>query len=596
MVDAMTESINKNYYVALYQAILSKDPVKTAKLDELSDKEQEYYPNEFPKLDYEVIFADNDPENFIKELIKSDVIFYKEYIASKKEIFKHYLIASYQYASVSSVEGIKKLIDMTLEEKINYTNEFPELDYDQIFADNNPDDILDEFLITEDGELELLAYDLLNPLASDETIAKRKESFEEINQYPLIKYCPNPYLDQAIIESIASKTYSKIFNYSEFKFSLEQLISKSDILSECITAAALDVNDSLTIVLVGEEMTDFDPTTPSNNGGYFLISANQIVVTNAGERTSSQLIAHEFAHKLMNLLFNDGANPYPKDDVEIKIKYHKAIKEVLLNIKELIQNDFGIDIKLKEDETTWDIGKKLAAILAPERISNDEALIKYLVDILQENNLNINQPITLLGSSYLEEVVFSLQFETADLMIKNGFELNHNMLVTAVALGYKQVIDWYLNQNDIDLNFRNQFGNTALDWSMDTETTKLLISAGAEVYSPRYFELICSINKNFIKVEKLSPLLSKNLEAITKLLALYLHSSYNENEEDREFIVMLPQVMAAELYEGKIVDILAPMKDYWEDVISPKFQEFETTHDESNLCLPLSGATSYFID
>lgn len=73
-------------------------------------------------------------------------------------------------------------------------------------------------------------------------------------------------------------------------------------------------------------------------------------------------------------------------------------------------------------------------------------------------------------------------------MIQNGFELSHDILITAVAGGHKEIIDWYLQQEDIDLNFRNKFGNTVLDWSNNHETTKLLISAGAEVYSARYFE------------------------------------------------------------------------------------------------------------
>ncbi len=596
----MTESINKNYYIALYQAIIQKDAIKTAKLDELNDKEKENYPNEFPEVDYDAIFVDNDPDDFTEELIKSDAEFYKECLVAQKAIFANYYIAYYQYLSISSVDKIKELTDIiSIEEKMNYPNEFPEVDYDAIFADSDFVDVVLGMLKTQDGKFREFICDLSNPLANDETIAKRKKLLEELKQYPLIKYCPNAYFGADIIDSLASVTYSKIFNYQQFKHSVEPSLSKSIVLKDCFASVALTplADNAPTIALVGEDITEFNPTRSKNVGGYHHSLINQLVVTNSNGKIHLPFMAHEFAHKLMDLLFDNNSNPYPKDDAEIKLKYHRAIKEVLLNIKEFIKNEFGIDFKLDDNETTWDIGKKLCTILFPEAIQGDELIIKGLVGILQENNLNINQSVSWLRNSYLEEVAYTLKFETADLMIKNGFELKHNILITAVAGGHKQLLDWYLEQENIDPNFQNQFGNSAIDWSEDAQITKLLISAGAEIYSSKYFEKICSVNDNFVGKKELPSSLKNNLEAIKWFLVLYLQSdSYDQAEEDCEFIVRLPQVIAEGLYEDKVINILAPLNQYWEDVVSPRATAFQNEHETDGICLPLPGEITHLID
>lgn len=256
----MTESVNKNHYIALYKAIITKDIAKTVKLGELNEEEEE-----------------------------------------------------------------------------NYPNEFPEIDYDEIFADNDPFDVLAKLLKTEDGFSEY-TYDLLNTLASDEKIAKRKELLEELKQYPLIKYCPNPDFGLNIIDNLASVTYSKLFSYAHFKSAIEFLITKSSVLVDCFASVALSVKDPFTIALVNENITSFNPTHSEYSGGYYNSLTNQLVVTNGNGKIHLPFLSHEFAHKLIHLLFNNKSNPYPKDDDETKTKYHQAIKEVLLNIKEFIKN------------------------------------------------------------------------------------------------------------------------------------------------------------------------------------------------------------------------------------------------------------------
>jgi hypothetical protein len=55
---------------------------------------------------------------------------------------------------------------------------------------------------------------------------------------------------------------------------------------------------------------------------------------------------------------------------------------------------------------------------------------------------------------------------------------------------------------------------------------------------------------------------------------MFYNQNYNKNDEDNEFIVRLPQIIAANLYEGEIVDILKPLDGYWRGVITPGAQEY----------------------
>lgn len=60
---------------------------------------------------------------------------------------------------------------------------------------------------------------------------------------------------------------------------------------------------------------------------------------------------------------------------------------------------------------------------------------------------------------------------------------------------------------------------------------------------------------------------------------------YDPRQEDSEFIVRLPQIIAGDLYEGKIVEILEPLAKYWQEVISPAAATYKEQHDISEICL-----------
>ena len=53
----------------------------------------------------------------------------------------------------------------------------------------------------------------------------------------------------------------------------------------------------------------------------------------------------------------------------------------------------------------------------------------------------------------------------------------------------------------------------------------------------------------------------------------FYNQNYDPSEEDDEFIVRLPQIIAGGLYEGKIVELLEPLVEYWQEKLSLQLQQ-----------------------
>ena len=66
---------------------------------------------------------------------------------------------------------------------------------------------------------------------------------------------------------------------------------------------------------------------------------------------------HEECHKLMDHIFENGTNPYFKNDATAKLDLKKAIKKILLNIASLYEIP---DLENLANLSTWDLGKKLS--------------------------------------------------------------------------------------------------------------------------------------------------------------------------------------------------------------------------------------------
>lgn len=374
---------------------------------------------------------------------------------------KNYCISLYKALLDKDIEKIKYLYDIENEDKSameQYPNEHPELNYQEIFQDADPVEFFINIIKT-DEELSRIVDQLTNQLATTQNLNRLEQNSIELKNYPLINYSPNPNFGAYLIENLASLTYSKIFDYATFKDAISNLVSKLPILDDIFSSISISCQSdkSFSAFLIGDNITEFTDTRPNGSTGYYS-TENYLVVTNPKKQLHLLHISHEFTHKLMDLLFNNSIDPYNKKSTEEKNKYHQAIRDTLLNIKEFIKNEFNFDIKIKDSETTWEIGKKLYPIL-----------------------------------------------------------------------------------------------------SQALESEKL----------------------------ELSEMQKDQLKAIETFLLVY--QNYKESAEDAEFIAMFPEIIVKNLYYGKTVDILLPISEYWEEVVSPKAYEYQATHDQSNICQPLLG-------
>jgi hypothetical protein len=589
----------KNLYISQYQAILEGNITKYITLTLYNNQERTDYPDEHPDLNYHDIFQDNNPEDTIDKLFESEAYkdFYTSYILKSKEISGNYNIACYQAMTTNNTHKLTILALLGYEAKMSYPNDHPEINYDDIFQDNDPDDVLRE-LLNSFTDFSMVLSDYHNPLSTVDSVSNRKESHLELMKHPLLDYCPNPEIGLSITDNLSSITYSTMFNKHFFREEISKLIHKSSILAEIFSSNAVSTTTAAektpSIALVSGDIQDHDPTFTSSTGGYNNHLTNMLVVTNKNQEINSPFLAHELSHKLMHLLFANDSNPYHKNSTEVETNYHQAIKKVLLNIKQFIKEAFDLDITIKDTDSTWEIGKKLSLILYPQHMKDND--IEDYISALKEHDLDINDRLPWLNySSTLRTTLRFLKFDIANELVKHGVETSPLTLMLESYLDNIEMLDWALSNNQVDnINYRDENGKSALDHAENPKIIETLISAGAKVYPPDYEEN-CSINPNYKEPQDLSPILTKQLDTLLWFLGA-LHLPYEKSEEDCEFIVRLPQIIAADLYEGKIIDILAPMMEYWQEVISPAVQEYIEDHSNSDICLPLTNEYSMFLD
>lgn len=108
-------------------------------------------------------------------------------------------------------------------------------------------------------------------------------------------------------------------------------------------------------------MEDYDPTSNINSEGYYSDTTNRLVVINKNLELNLEFIIHELAHKVMAVLFNNISEPY--NNHSLKNKYHQAIKNTLINIQTFLKKDFALEVKFKDQNNTWQMGKTLSKAL-----------------------------------------------------------------------------------------------------------------------------------------------------------------------------------------------------------------------------------------
>ena len=497
----------ENYYLACYQAIMDRNLTKALELSNLTDQEEENYPSEHPELNYNAVFEDNDRDDFLLSILKSE-----------------------------------KFIDF----------------YISLEAD---------------------------PLVTKENIAIRWANKLELMQYPLMDNCPNPAFGFLSLNMLLSSAYSTALSKEEVSSELKVIHGQSFIIDEVFSIVArsitIDSNKTFSIALIGENIIEYDPTMEYSTGGYHHSSENALVVTSENSELNVEFTIHELAHKMMGILFKNDQAPY--NSALIKEKYHNAIKNTLLNIQTFIKQDFGLAIVFENKNNTWQMEKTLSTALFLQYLEGEK--IQEFISFLKQYNLNINDEFSWLGGyTPLGYALSFKKFELASSLVEAGAVIKPITVHIAAMFNSSSLLNWFLgNQHEIDINYKDCEGMTVLDYASEPEIIKMLISAGASAY-PANIEPVCTNNLQFQNiVEEDAEIKEEQLFALEKFLMLY--NQYEKSEEDAEFIVRLPQIIAAGLYKGKIVEVFDPLNEYWQEEISPAAAAYHEQHDIGDLCL-----------
>lgn len=571
----MTE---KNKYIAQYQAILDRNATKVVILDSLNDKEEESYPNEYPELDYDEIFKEEDPDEFLEGLLKSTEyeFFYSLFIEGKKSLLGKYNIAAYQAVIERNASKTLELYKLNSKERINYPDEYPGLNYDEIFKNKDPDDIIEDLLKSK--EYQDLFYAVLTDIFKEgKDFVTRELSHSKLMDNPLMDYCPNDR--SSIIDNLLSISYSTVITKEEVTYKLGKLLNQSSIIDNVLSVTAastiIDSNTPLSIALINDEMAEYDPLN-GDAGGYYISSNNRLVVTNKNLELNVGFLTHELAHQVMDSIFDNDSDPYDRTS---KDKYHNTIKDTLLNIHKFVQQDFGLSIIFEDPNNTWKMGKDLSSMLFPKYLEGNN--IKKFIVSFKNHNLNLNDQFPWLkGSSLLSEVMSCIKFEIADKLVESGA----NIPFIPNYMAYPDILNWFIsNKQKIDLDYADCAGKTVLDYTDGDQDLIHKLITNADIYPPNY-NPICVVNYECPKGEYNTIEIIEQLLALEKLLNFYNQNSlYNPESEDAEFIVRLPQIIAEGLYKGKIVEILEPLAEYWHEVVSPAAAEYISKHDVLSL-------------
>lgn len=505
---------------------------------------------------------------------------------------ENFYLSLYQAIIDKNITKALKLNKLSDEEEKNYPNEYPEINYKGIYKDEDPDDFLNYLLRTEEfiDFYDALGNALFNPLATEKNIAIREINKLALIKHPLVSFSINPAYGLSIMDALLSITYSTVISKQEFAHKLEELVGQSsvieDILSVVVASTIIDSSRPFTIALVGKDMGEYDPT--STTAGYYSLVQNKLVVTNENSELNLDSLIHELAHKVMNLLFENCQSPY--NSALKKDKYHTALKNTLLNIQEFIREVFDLDIVFDNPNDTWNIGKTLSTILYPQYLEGGE--IQEFVKSLKKYNLNIDEQFSwLVGYTPLELALSYQKFELASSLVEAGAIVDQTTPHLAAILNNTNKLNWFLeNKEEININYKDCEGMTALDYASNPQIINTLISAGAVAY-PSNYQPICRNDSKCKDDEADLTVVKERLFALEKLIMFYKGGTYSRSEEDAEFIVRLPQIIAAGLYKDEIIDILEPMAKYWQEVITPSVQAYQEQHDVTKICLaPLDYA------
>lgn len=590
----------ENYWLALYQHVVDREYIKASDLYKITSQDKNNYPQQLD-LNFATVFGEREPIKVLYDIVESydnknywDSLLYMVEHFNKKEAKENFYLNWYQAVVDKNLSRAVELGKFRKKKDIEtFSSEDIDLDFKEIFQDEDPVDVI-FFLLRSKGfeefrEMYSTVYH--DAFGTEENISLREDNHREMMNHPLANYSPNLSYGLSPIEMLLSVSYSKIFNASKIEYELSSLLGNSlikDVLSVIAGSVPVSADKDPSVLFIGDDIREYDPTQSSKIGGYYSHLLNRLVVTNEDSEINLGFIAHEFSHKAIDLACGGDSTPYNNDFK--KDKYHLAIKNTLLNIQSFIKKDFGLDIKFENQDDTWQMGKDLSSMLFPEYL--DEEGMLNLIHVFKQANLDFNAHYSWLdGYSVIGNLLSHFKFDLADLLIANGVLLPA-IRFSEVMTVHMDLLNWLLeNAPELDINYVDQEGITALDYAKDPEIISELISLGAVAYPPNYNPL-CPADYKDPKDDEDSEI-NERLLAIKKFLMLY--HQYNSSGEDAEFIVRLPQIIAEDLYKGPIVDIFEPLAEYWQEEVSPAMQSYIAEHIVMDY-YSLAGVEKFFVD
>lgn len=571
----------ENYWLALYQHVVDREYIKVSDLYKIASQDKNNYPQQLD-LNFATVFGEREPIKVLYDIVESyddkkswDNLLYMVEHYNKKEAKENFYLNWYQAVVDKNLTRAVELDKLREKDIETFFGEYLDLDFKKVFQDEDPVDVILSILKSEGFEEFREMYSILyhEEFATEENIALREDNHREMMNLPLINYSPNLSYGFSPIEILFSISYSKVFNASEIEYELSSLLDNSlikDVLSVIAASVPVSADKGLSVLFIGNNMREYDPTYSSKTGGYYNHILNRLVVTNKDSEINVGFIAHEFSHKAIDLAFGNNSTPY--NNGFQKDKYRLAIKNTLLNIQSFIKKDFGLDIQFENQDDTWQMGKTLSSMLYPEYL--DEEGVLNLISLFKQNNLNMNTKYSWLGdSSLLGAVLQTLNTDLGDLLIANGASVPYlkSGILMAIDMG---LLSWFLeNAPEININYVDQEGMTALDYAEDPEIISELISLGGIGY-PLNYDPICPADYKDPEDEYIE--VNIQLLAIEKFLMFY--NQYDSSEEDVEFVVRLPQIISEGLYKGPIIEIFEPLAEYWQEEVSPAMQSYIAEH------------------
>lgn len=186
----------------------------------------------------------------------------------------------------------------------------------------------------------------------------------------------------------------------------------NDIAFNILHAIALSTKNYPFDIFISNQDLIQNPNQPQSGGFYHLTThdiAMQRGINIHNSLAFKGTIIHEMAHKLMHILYNNGANPYSKNNSEIENIYKETIKQLeskLENIKE----HFGRNRTDYYSEGSFD--QAIRSLLSVKEVYPEEDhLLEYIVRYPQsiaEGTYNdpevkeIMQPLADFWNQYIE--------------------------------------------------------------------------------------------------------------------------------------------------------------------------------------------------